>query len=129
MSKVPVGGGKFLKGTEIKEGEVAVIKDEANWVTGEYKGQETNQYTATVEYKGEDRTLKFTKLSRQNLLPLGEDSKEWIGKPISLQAVDVMVDGKMYKTIVATPHDAKDVNAAIVAKTEAIKPEDVAWDE
>lgn len=103
MSKVPTGGGAWLKGSDIQLGDTVTIKDEADWVHGEYKGKETRQYCATVIYKGEDRTLKFTKLSRENCLALGSDSIEWIGKQIDLTAVDIMVDGQMHKTIVVKP--------------------------
>ena len=130
MSKVPTGGGPWLKGTDIKPGDTCVIKDEANWVTGEYKGTETNQYCATVEYEGEDRMLKFTKISRKNLVVLGADSNDWIGKTISLKAVDILVDDKMHKTIVCEP-----VIPAAAPTTQATQPQfdadgnEIAWDE
>lgn len=120
MARVPTGGGKFIKGADVTKGDTCVIKSEADWVKGEYKGQETNQYLATVTYKDEDRTLKFTKLSRFNLLELGSDSTEWMGKTIELDTVNVMVDGKMYKSIVCTP--VKD------SVQKGIPAEDVEWE-
>ena len=123
MAKVPTGGGKFLKGVDIQEGDTAIIKTEADWITGEYKGKETNQYCCTIDYKDEERTLKFTKISRINCLAFGSDSKEWVGKKVSLKAVDIMVDAKMYKTIIVEPFGTKEPTDA--DKDEAQK----AWDD
>ena len=103
MSQVPTGG-KWLKAKELQVGDKAVIVTEADWVKGEYNGQETNQYICEVEYNGERRKMKMTMASCEELSPAyGKDSKEWIGKEISLEAIKVMVGGNLKQTILATP--------------------------
>lgn len=102
MAQVPISG-NWLKAKDLKPGDTCIIKDEADWVIGSWNGQETKQYACTVDFNGEERTLKFTKASRKELVVFGTDSKEWIGKKIELFAVDIMIDGEMKKTIIAKP--------------------------
>lgn len=124
MSQVPTGS-KWLKAKELQPGDKAKIVTEADWVKGEYNGQETNQYICEVEYSNERRKLKITMASCEELAPVyGKDSKEWIGKVISLEAIKVMVGGTMKQTILASP-------VGVVKEQPALDAEgnEISWDD
>jgi hypothetical protein len=119
MSKAPTGSGSWLKAADLKKGDTALITGEANWEKSEYNGTEVNQYVGEVEYNGEKRKLKFTMASCNEIAPIyGEDSNDWIGKIVNLEAVKVMVSGKMKLSILATP-----------ANSTPKKTDDKAWDD
>ena len=103
MSQVPTGG-KWLKAKELKQGDKCKIIEEANWETGEYQGQETKQYCVIVNYNGEERKLKLTMASNNEIAPVyGKDSNDWIGKELNLEPIKVMVGGDVKLSILATP--------------------------
>ena len=104
MSIVPMGGSKWLKAKELQPGDKARIVSEADWVKGEYNGQEVSQYLCEVDYNGERRKLKITMASCEALAPVyGKDSKEWVGKEVGLEAIKVMVGGTIKQSIFVTP--------------------------
>ena len=103
MSQVPTGG-KWLKAKELKQGDKCKIVSEADWEEGEYQGQKTNQYCVNVNYNDEERKLKLTMASCNEISPVyGKDSTEWIGKELSLEPIKVMVGGEVKQSILATP--------------------------
>ncbi len=119
MSVAPTGS-KWLKAKELGKNDVCKIIDEANWEESEYQGQKNNQYVCTVDYKGEERRLKFTVASCSEISPVyGKDSLEWIGKELKLESIKVMVGGEVKLSILATP-------TAVVTAPEGQKE---AWDE
>jgi hypothetical protein len=106
MSRVPTGGGNFVSAKDITNGDTAVIKTEADWIDTQYTkedGSKQQQYVCQVEYKGEDRRLKLTMASCEELIAFGSDSAEWIGKKIVMEKVKVMVGGSMKESILCSP--------------------------
>jgi len=130
MTRPPTGGGAFLKAADLKPGDTAIIKTEADWIDSQFTkddGTKQQQYVCDIEYEGEDRRMKLTQASCQALVEggFGEDSADWIGKKIKLSSIQVMVGGKIKQSIFAEPVEA----AAKAPGAEPIKKEEVAWDE
>lgn len=141
MSRVPTGGGKFIKADEVMNGETAVIKTEADWIDTQYTkedGTKQQQYVCRVEYKGEERQLKLTMASCEELVVMGEDSADWIGQTVTFEKVKVNVGGKIKDSIWVKPaHIQKPAEATPMTSSDvALTPEQQAkadagepWDE
>lgn len=107
MVQVP-SGGKWIKAAEISLGDRVKIITEADWEESTYNGEPVNQFVCNVEYRGEQRKLKLTMASCNEIAPVyGKDSKEWIGKELLLESIKVAVGGKMKHSILATPISAQ----------------------
>ena len=107
MSQAPIGGGPFLKASELQGIETVKITAEADWVDGSFTnpdGSKKQQYVCEVERQGDKRRLKLTIASCQEIAPVyGRDSKEWIGKDITVESVNVMVGSSMKQSIFCKP--------------------------
>jgi len=106
MTTPPSTGGNFLKAANLKTGDTAIIKTEADWIDSQFTkedGSKQQQYVCTVEYEGEERRLKLTMASCDELKAFGSDSVDWLGKKVKLESVNVMVGGVMKKSIYVTP--------------------------
>ena len=107
MSQAPLGGGPFLKASELQGVETVKITAEADWIDGSFTnpdGTKKQQYVGEVEHKGEKRRLKLTVASCQEIAPIyGRDSKAWVGKQITVEAVNVMVGSSMKQSIFCKP--------------------------
>lgn len=130
MSRPPMGGGNFLKASDLEPGDWAEIKSEADWIDSSFTkedGTKQQQYVCNVEYKGEERRMKLTQASCIALVEggFGDDSGDWINKKIKLSSVQVMVGGKIRQSIFAEPMEAPEAGAPVAPLTE----EAVAWDE
>ena len=128
MSQAPLGGGPFLKAAELQPGEVVTITSEADWIDSNFTrpdGSKQQQYVCEIERGEEKQRLKLTVASCQAIAPAyGRDSKNWIGKQLKLEAVNVMVGSSMKKSIYATP--IIDPNAPPVEREAG---DDTPWDE
>ena len=107
MSKVPQRN-NWLKASDINGEAVVTILTEAVWEEGNFKDPKTDkpqqQYVCKVNYNGDERKLKLTMKSCDNISPAyGLDSKEWIGKQILLKIKEMEVGGKDVKSIRAFP--------------------------
>ena len=93
IQKVVRAEGEFAKkGEHIKSGDTVTIKNEGQWVDGQY-GQ---QLVMSIECTdGETRNVNFNQTT-QNILhdELGKDSKEWVGKDVLIRAKKDVVGGK-----------------------------------
>jgi hypothetical protein len=108
MTRPPTGGGAFLKAADLKPGDIATIKTEADWIDSQFTkddGTKQQQYVCDIEYEGEERRIKLTQASCAALVEggYGEDSADWLGKKITMEAVQVMVGGKMKQSIWCKP--------------------------
>jgi len=106
MTTPPSTGGNFIKAVDLKPNDTAIIKTEADWIDSKFTkedGSKQQQYVCTIDYEGEERRLKLTVASCEELTAFGSDSKDWIGKKIKLESVNVMVGGTMKKSIFVTP--------------------------
>ena len=126
MTRPPTGGGAFLKAADLKLGDTAIIKTEADWIDSQFTkedGTKQQQYVCDIEYEGEERRIKLTQASCMSIVEggYGEDSSDWIGKKITMEAVQVMVGGKMKQSIWCKPANPTEVTSG----AEPIKAEEV----
>jgi len=132
MSRVPRPGGQFISPKDIQGGEIVTIKTEADWIDSQFTkddGTKQQQYVCEVSFNGEDRRLKLTLASCDELSVFGSDSADWIGNKIKLETVKVMVGGKMKDSIYATPV-IPETQTQQEEEKEGINPETgQAWDE
>lgn len=120
MSKVPSGNNKWIKAADVTNGETVKIISEADWQESTFNGQTQNQYVGKVLHKGEEKNFKFTMKSCQNLSQaFGDDSKEWVGKEITLQIKEMEVGGR----------DVKSIRAFPATETQSVKTPAEVWDE
>lgn len=71
-----------LKGKDIKPLEPVEILNEGEWQEDVFKdGSISKGYWVKVKYKGQEKELKVTRASFDNLSPeWGNDTKGWVGK-------------------------------------------------
>ena len=128
MTTPPSAGGNFVRAVDLKPGDTAIIKTEADWIDSKFTkedGSKQQQYVCTIEYEGEERRMKLTMASCEALTVFGADSADWIGKKINLESVNVMVGGTMKKSIYATPFGSGKDQPDAVDRQEVEK----VWDE
>lgn len=117
MSQAPIGGGPFIKAAEIQGKETVKITSEADWCDSQWTqddGSKKQQYVCEVEYRGDKQRLKLTVASCQAIAPAyGRDSKDWVGKSLYIEAVNVMVGSSMKKSIYATPTQSQTISAPV----------------
>ena len=130
MSQAPTGGGPFLKASDLQGVETVIIKTEADWTDSSFTnsdGTKKQQYVCEVQRGEEDQRLKLTVASCQEIAPVyGKDSKDWIGKSITVESVNVMVGSKMRQSIFAKPIGQPVAAAAPVLDADG---NEVPWDE
>lgn len=83
MVKLSTGAG-FLTAKTVKTGDIVKIVNEGTWEDSKFlreDGSKQQQFNLLVEYKGEEKKVKFTKASREAFfLKYGDETKDWIGK-------------------------------------------------
>lgn len=145
MTTPPRGGGAFIKAVDLKPGDTAVIKTEADWIDSQFNkedGTKQQQYVCVVDYEGEERRLKLTQASCEQLIQFGSDSADWVGRKVTLVSVPVMVGGRMKKSIYVEPYGAGIDQPGAVQPQTATAPaadpqppkydadgNEIAWDE
>lgn len=132
MTTPPSAGGNFIKAVDLKLGDTAIIKTEADWIDSKFTkedGSKQQQYVCNVEYNGEERRLKLTMASCEALTALGSDSADWMGKKVSLESVNVMVGGSMKKSIYATPFGSGKDQPESESREQATDEAQKAWDD
>lgn len=109
-------GGAYLSAKTVKTGDIIKIKDEGVWEDSKFlreDGSKSQQFTVTVEYKGEDKRLKFIKASRDSFIEKhGKETNDWIGK-----------SGQI--TLIPSPSG----KPSIWVQPIIINPEDVVWND
>ena len=84
--------GKFAKkGEDIKPNDKVTIKNEGEWIEGQF-GQ---QFVVKIENKGEEYNVNFYQTTI-NILhdEFGNDTAKWIDKEVIIRAIKRMVAGK-----------------------------------
>lgn len=131
MTTPPSGGGNFLRAADLKPGDTAIIKTEADYIDSKFTnddGTKQQQYVCTVDYNGEERRLKLTVASCDELAVFGKDSSAWVGKKIALESVNVMVGGSIKKSIYATPFGSGKDQPGAESREQATDETQKIWD-
>jgi hypothetical protein len=106
-------GGKWLKASEIKNGDIVEIETEVQLVEmPDFNDKEkmTKAFIGNVKWNGSSYKMKFTKPTRNSISPVfGNETNDWVGKKLFLtkiptasghfsiwgQPVEEKVDGKI----------------------------------
>lgn len=94
--------GAWVKASELESGSEARLVSETAPVEGEYGTQDV----AKVRIKGQDDTknIRLNKPTINGLIDaFGEDSKEWINKPLVVQTEKMIVAGKRVTALYLIP--------------------------
>lgn len=96
--------GKFAKlGQDFKDGEELIILSEGQEVEGQWGPQVVFRIRTA---QGSEMNLAFNATSRNKLIDAyGEETKQWIEKPVKVWAVNQVVSGKMRKVVYVTAPD------------------------
>lgn len=102
-------GGAWAKGSEITSGTKAKIVSETVHSESQFKDKTGNpkmQDVAKVRFEGKEEAMNMN-LNRATIYGLidafGEESKEWIGKPLTAHTEKVVVGGKRVTAVYLIP--------------------------
>lgn len=99
--------GNWLKSDEINTGDVVKLVDGGAWEDSQYKkddGTPRRQYVIRVIFKGEEKKMRLTQASGDNLADaFGEETEGWAGKKATIEKVKVMVGGKVKDSLLLIP--------------------------
>ena len=120
--KKKVSVGAFLKkGEDFKDGDTAEIASEGKQIEGQFGMQDIFMIKLADEREG---NIGFNQTSMNNIIDgYGEDSINWIGKKIKIQAIMSNVKGKMTKVYYFLHPDAEldeDSGEFVLPKSEKI---------
>ena len=100
---VMLGGGNYVKATDVQNGDRVTFMDEGEWIESQYKkedGSPRMQFVMTVKCKGEDKKMRINKTNSDTLVDAyGPETQEWIGKQAIITVEKVLVAGKKMDTI------------------------------
>lgn len=125
-------GGKWAKGSELEDVKRARITNEVEPTESAYKsddGKTKWQHVARVKFEGINDPLNLN-LNRATLNALvdafGEESAEWIDKPLSVETEKMRVAGKAVTAVYLIPDGYKRIDdengyALIVKDGEAVE--------
>ena len=122
LYKKRISVGAFLKkGEDFNDGDTAEIASEGKQIEGQFGMQDIFMIKLSDEREG---NIGFNQTSINNLIDgYGEDSINWIGKKIKIQAIMSNVKGKMTKVYYFLHPDAEldeDSGEFVLPKSEKI---------
>lgn len=89
------------KGKDIKDGDIVLVANEGQEVSGNYGTQDVFLIKCI---SGEEKNVSLNQTSINNLIDsYGDDSKNWIGKEAKVWLIRAMVSGKM-QTVLYLSH-------------------------
>lgn len=98
----------YLKSEDVKQGDMVTILSEGEWVaSAKYTysdGTPRKDFLLKVKHGEAEKDFRLNATNKKTLVKAyGEETADWVGKIISLETANVMVSGKMMKTMIATP--------------------------
>ena len=115
-------GGEFLKGDDLKGGEIVTILDEGS--TSEIQITEGKTKTVTnfrVDLDGKEKTYTPNIFALRKLVDAwGAESKKWVNQQFEVEIVAVFVAGQKRKTIEPIPITNKRGAAPRVVKRKKV---------
>ncbi len=104
----------WLKSDNVKQGDIITILDEGQWVTSaKYTysdGTPRKDFVFKVKHNDQDLDMRLNATNKKIMVSsFGDETKEWVGKTAKLTTADIMVSGKMMKTLILAPIGGKDV--------------------
>lgn len=105
----------YLKTENIKQGDIITLLDEGQFVaSAKYtyeNGEPRKDFLLKVKHNDSEADMRLNATNKKVLVKaFGDETKEWVGKTIRLTTADIMVSGKMMKTIVMAPIGGKEAD-------------------
>lgn len=102
----------YLKTEDIKQGDQITILDGGEFVaSAKYTYQDgtpRKDLLFKVKHNDHDVSMRLNATNKKVLVAaFGEETESWIGKMVKLDTANVMVSGKMMKTIIMLPVGGK----------------------
>ncbi len=104
----------WLKSEDVKQGDLITFLDEGAFVaSAKYTysdGTPRKDFLLKVKHNEVEKDMRLNATNKKLLIKaFGDDTADWVGKTAKLNTADIMVSGKMMKTIVISPLGGKDV--------------------
>lgn len=99
--------GSWLKGSEVESGTKAKIVNECVPQETVYEGKPRTQNIAKVRLQGDQGEAKNVNINKPSISALidafGDDSKDWIGKVLTIHTEKVLIAGKRQTAMYFVP--------------------------
>ncbi len=104
----------WLKSEDVKQGDLVTFLDEGQWVaSAKYTyadGTPRKDFLLKVKHNDVDKDMRLNATNKKILIKaFGDETFSWIGKQAKLATADIMVTGKLMKTIMISPIGGADV--------------------
>lgn len=104
----------WLKSEDVKQGDLITFLNEGEWVaSAKYTyadGTPRKDFLLKVKHNDADKDMRLNATNKKVLIrAFGEETKDWVGKTAKITTADIMVSGKMMKTMIIAPIGGKDV--------------------
>jgi hypothetical protein len=101
-------GGNFLKGSDVKPGDVIKILDEGAWVENKkYTYPDGNprwDFICKVQHGTEEKQFRVNATNKKILIAVwGDETSAWVGKTVKLTVETALVAGERRKMILVEP--------------------------
>jgi hypothetical protein len=98
----------WLKSEDVKQGDQITILDGGAYVpSAKYTyedGTPRKDFLIKVKHNDTDKDMRINATNKKVLIKAyGNETENWMGKICSLDTANIMVSGKMMKTIIITP--------------------------
>ena len=102
-------GKTYLKSDMVKVGDTVKFLNGGEWIeSAKFKyddGTPRKDFIIQVKYNGAEYALRVNATNRKALVAAyGDETEQWIGFGAKVDVVNVMVSGKMQKSIMLTPY-------------------------
>jgi len=98
----------WLKVEDVKEGDPITLNSEGEWVTSNKytyaDGQPKKDFVFKVFHNSVEKDFRLNATNKKALIKAyGDETTDWIGKICLVSIVNVMVSGKMMKSMILIP--------------------------
>ena len=102
----------YLKSEDVKQGDLITFLNEGEWVaSAKYTyadGTPRKDFLLKVKHGESEKDMRLNATNKKLMIKaFGEETKDWIGKTANLTTADIMVSGKLMKTIMISPVGGK----------------------
>lgn len=102
----------YLKTEDIKQGDTITILDGGEFVaSAKYTyndGTPRKDLLFKIKHNDKELSMRLNATNKKTLVAaFGDDTDAWVGKIVKLDVANVMVSGKMMKTIIMQPVGGK----------------------
>jgi len=98
----------YLKSEDVKQGDIITFLDEGAFVpSAKYTyedGTPRKDLLFKIKHNDAEKDMRMNATNKKILIKaFGEDTAVWVGKTAKLATADIMVSGKLMKTIMISP--------------------------